>query len=79
MEGVDKEKVQKVVYEMSKGSKYFQNQERKDALINQKIDNFRIQCAKLTQADLAHYQKVIKYYMLCFSYTLNFNVLFPVY
>lgn len=60
MEGVDKEKVQRVVYEMSKGSKYFQNQERKDAFINQKIDNFRIQCAKLTQTDLAHYQKVIQ-------------------
>ncbi|TKY71239.1 DNA polymerase kappa [Spatholobus suberectus] len=58
MEGVDKEKVQRVVYEMSKGSKYFQNEERKDAFIKQKIDNLRIQCAKLTQTDLAHYQKV---------------------
>ncbi|KAL2349542.1 hypothetical protein Fmac_003542 [Flemingia macrophylla] len=58
MEGVDKEKVQRVVYEMSKGSKYFQNEERKDAYIKQKIDNLRIQCAKLTQADLSNYQKV---------------------
>ncbi|KAG2375431.1 hypothetical protein LR48_Vigan303s004600 [Vigna angularis] len=58
MEGVDKEKVQRVVYEMSKGSKYFQNEERKEAFINQKIQNLRIQCTKLTQADLAHYRKV---------------------
>ena len=58
MEGVDKEKVQRVVYEMSKGSKYFQNEERKEAFIKQKIDNLRIQCANLTQEDLAHYQKV---------------------
>ncbi|CAJ1924706.1 unnamed protein product [Sphenostylis stenocarpa] len=58
MEGVDKEKVQRVVYEMSKGSKYFENEERKEAFINQKIDNLRIQYAKLTQADLAHYHKV---------------------
>lgn len=58
MEGVDKEKVQKIVYEMSKGSKYFQNEERKEAFIRQKIDNLRTQCAKLTQADLTHYQKV---------------------
>ncbi|XP_027361380.1 DNA polymerase kappa [Abrus precatorius] len=58
MEGVDKEKVQRVVYEMSKGSNFFQNEERKDAFIKQKIDNFRIQCAKLTQEDLSHYQKV---------------------
>lgn len=59
MEGVDKEKVQRVVYEMSKGSKYFQNEERKEAFIKQKVDNFRVQCAKLSQADLSHYQKVI--------------------
>ncbi|ESW29201.1 hypothetical protein PHAVU_002G051600 [Phaseolus vulgaris] len=58
MEGVDKEKVQKVVYEMSKGSKYFQNEERKEAFINQKVQNLRIQCAKLTEADLVHYRKV---------------------
>ena len=58
MELVDKEKVQRVVYEMSKGSKYFQNEERKEAFIKQKIDNLRIQCANLTQEDLAHYQKV---------------------
>lgn len=58
MEGVDKEKVQRIVYEMSKGSKYFQNEERKEAFIRHKIDNFRTQCARLTQADLSHYLKV---------------------
>lgn len=63
MEGVDKEKVQRVVYEMSKGSKYFQNEERKEAFIRQKIDNFRLQYAKLTQADLSHYQKVINIFI----------------
>nr|XP_011457873.1 PREDICTED: DNA polymerase kappa isoform X2 [Fragaria vesca subsp. vesca] len=58
MEGVDKEKVQRVVYEMSKGSQYFKNEERKEAFIKEKIDNMRARCAKLTAADLAHYQKV---------------------
>ncbi|XP_020979324.1 DNA polymerase kappa [Arachis ipaensis] len=58
MDGVDKEKVQRTVYEMSKGSKYFQNEERKDAFITQKIDKIRTQCDKLTQADLSHFQKV---------------------
>lgn len=58
MDGVDKEKVQRIVYEMSKGSKYFQNEERKEAFIRHKIDNLRTQCAKLKQADLSHYQKV---------------------
>ncbi|XP_057450333.1 DNA polymerase kappa [Lotus japonicus] len=58
MEGVDKEKVQRTVYEMSKGSKYFQNEERKEAFINHKIHNFRLNCAKLTPQDLSHYRKV---------------------
>jgi DNA polymerase kappa len=58
MEGVDKEKVQRIVYEMSKGSKYFQNEERKEAFIRHKIENMRVHFAKLTQPDLAHYQKV---------------------
>lgn len=61
MEGVDKEKVQRIVYEMSKGSKYFQNEERKEAFITHKIHKFRTQCAKLTQPDLSHYRKVFSF------------------
>ncbi|KAK4258847.1 hypothetical protein QN277_005249 [Acacia crassicarpa] len=58
MEGVDKEKVQRVVYEMSKGSKYFENEERKEAFIRQKVENLQVQCAKLTESDISNYQKV---------------------
>ncbi|MBA0682931.1 hypothetical protein Goari_024616, partial [Gossypium aridum] len=58
MDGVDKEKVQRVVYEMSKGSKYFENEERKEALIRQKIEHMRARAAKLSASDLSHYQKV---------------------
>ncbi|KAJ0229871.1 DNA polymerase kappa [Hirschfeldia incana] len=59
MEGVDKEKVQRVVYEMSKGSKYFQNEERKEALMKQKIEHMRDRCAKLSSSDLSNHQKVV--------------------
>ncbi|KAG7649121.1 UmuC domain [Arabidopsis thaliana x Arabidopsis arenosa] len=59
MEGVDKEKVQRIVYEMSKGSKYFQNEERKEALMKQKIEHMRDRCAKLSSLDLSNYQKVV--------------------
>lgn len=58
MDGVDKEKVQRVVYEMSKGSKYFENEERKEAFIQQKIEHMKARTAKLSAADLSHYQKV---------------------
>ncbi|PKI71628.1 hypothetical protein CRG98_007951 [Punica granatum] len=59
MEGVDKEKVQRVVYEMSKGSKYFENEARKEAEMRQKIERMRAQCEKLSAAELAHFQMVI--------------------
>lgn len=58
MEGVDKEKVQKVIYEMSKGSKYFENEQKKEALIKQKIENLQQQRAKLTDSDIAYFRKV---------------------
>lgn len=64
MEGVDKEKVQKIVYELSKGSKYFENEERKEAYMKKKIDNMRARCAKLNAANLSHYQKVVDKRML---------------
>lgn len=59
MDGVDKEKVQRIVYEMSKGSKYFENEERKEAFIQQKIEHMRARAAKLSATDLSHYQKVL--------------------
>ncbi|KAM0884018.1 hypothetical protein ACQ4PT_031255 [Festuca glaucescens] len=58
MEGVDKEKVQRVIYEMSKGSKYFENEQKKEAITKQKIEHLRAQCAKLTDNDISHFQKV---------------------
>lgn len=58
MEGVDKEKVQRIVYEMSKGSKYFENEERKEAYMKQKIENMRNHLANLKATDISHYQRV---------------------
>ncbi|CAH1450463.1 unnamed protein product [Lactuca virosa] len=58
MEGVDKEKVQRVVYEMSKGSKYFENEERKEAYMKQKIENMRNHLANLKATDISHHQRV---------------------
>ncbi|KAJ8530000.1 hypothetical protein K7X08_036835 [Anisodus acutangulus] len=58
MEGVDKEKVQRIVYEMSKGSKYFENEVKKEAYTKQKIENMRGQYSKLTAQDISHHQKM---------------------
>lgn len=58
MDGVDKERVQRIVYEMSKGSKYFESEKRKEAFIQQKIENLRAQSAKLTNKDIARFQEI---------------------
>lgn len=58
MEGVDKEKVKRIVYEMSKGSKYFENEERKEVYMKQKMESMRAQFAKLTALDISYHQKV---------------------
>lgn len=55
---MDKEKVQRVIYEMSKGSKYFEHEEKKEAYMKQKIESFRGQLAKLTDSDVSYHQKV---------------------
>ncbi|XP_042412181.1 DNA polymerase kappa-like isoform X3 [Zingiber officinale] len=59
MEGVDKEKVQRIIYEMSKGSKYFENEKRKEAFIKQKIESLCAQRAKLTEKDISHFQMIV--------------------
>lgn len=58
MEGVDKEKVQRVVYEMSKGSKYFEHEEKKEAYMKQRIESMQAHLAKLTDLDISNHQKV---------------------
>ena len=59
MDGVDKEKVQKVVYEMTKGSKYFEHEQRKEAIILQRIKHMEAQAALLTEGELVNYKKVV--------------------
>lgn len=72
MDGVDKEKVQRIIYEMSKGSKYFENEERKDAIMSQKIESMRGRCAKLKPADISHYEKVNTLKDICFFVFVSF-------
>ena len=73
MDGVDKEKVQRVVYEMSKGSKYFENEERKEAFIRQKIDNMRARCSKLSASEISHYQMVQFFFFLSMNYNIFYG------
>ncbi|KAG2487883.1 hypothetical protein HYH03_013465 [Edaphochlamys debaryana] len=53
MEGVDKEKVQRIVYEMSKDSAHFRNEQRKQAATAARIERLRERSAGLGPAELA--------------------------
>lgn len=55
---MDREKVQKVVYEMSKGSRHFENEKRKEALVQQRVHHMQAQADLLTNDELANYEKV---------------------
>eukprot|EP00775_Hariotina_reticulata_P011310 gene11310-11460_t len=57
MAGVDKDKVKKVVYDMSKGSAHFKNEERKQAQTDARIAQIKAQAVKLTAAELAEVRK----------------------
>jgi hypothetical protein len=58
MDLVDKKKVQKVVYDMSKGSRYFNNEKRKEGEVLQRIQRMSEAAATLTEAQLAEHKKV---------------------
>ncbi len=57
MVGVDKEKVQKVVYEMSEGSAHFKNEERKQKQVEAKIAAMKKRAAALSTAELNGHTK----------------------
>ncbi|KAF5827726.1 hypothetical protein DUNSADRAFT_170 [Dunaliella salina] len=59
MEGVDKAHVQKIVYEMSKGSKHFMNEQRKNAETEARIARLKQQYAQLTDAEVVHHTKAM--------------------
>uniref|UniRef100_A0A383WPR7 DNA polymerase kappa n=1 Tax=Tetradesmus obliquus TaxID=3088 RepID=A0A383WPR7_TETOB len=57
MQNVDKEKVKRIVYEMSKDSAHFKNEQRKQAQVDVRIAQLKARAASLSQAELAAHQK----------------------
>ncbi len=50
MEGLDKDKINEIILEASKGSKYYQNELRKDQEINRKVTHMLDSLGKVTPA-----------------------------
>lgn len=57
MDGVDKERLQRIVYEMSKGSAHFENEQRKHAAVEERITAMQAKAAQLTPALVAAHER----------------------
>ncbi|XP_022095439.1 DNA polymerase kappa-like [Acanthaster planci] len=53
MDGLDKEKINKIIMEASKGSRFYENERKKEAQVNQRIDRMMQQLAGITQQQKA--------------------------
>jgi DNA polymerase kappa len=58
MDGVDKDKVKQVVYEMSKGSRFFENETRKENATKERVERLKQKASKITAEERAGFQKV---------------------
>ncbi|XP_060082744.1 DNA polymerase kappa-like [Ylistrum balloti] len=52
MEGLDKEKINQVILEASKGSKYFENEKKKEEQVNKKIEEQMVKLRKIGDVQL---------------------------
>ncbi|XP_029430997.1 DNA polymerase kappa isoform X2 [Rhinatrema bivittatum] len=48
MEGLDKEKINKIIMEATKGSRFYENELKKDQQVNQRIEKMMLQKAQIT-------------------------------
>ncbi|GCB64789.1 hypothetical protein scyTo_0007585, partial [Scyliorhinus torazame] len=56
MEGVDKEKINKIIMEASKGSRFYENERKKEQQVNQRIEKMLQQKAHITEQQLTKKQ-----------------------
>ncbi|XP_030215461.1 DNA polymerase kappa isoform X1 [Gadus morhua] len=58
MEGLDRERINKIIIESSKGSRFYENEAKKELQVNQRIEKMTLQRAQITEQQLqkAHTQ-----------------------
>ncbi|ESO88104.1 hypothetical protein LOTGIDRAFT_126473 [Lottia gigantea] len=54
MEGLDKAKINQIIYEASKGSKYFENEKKKEEQVKERIEEQKRRMEKITAEQLQH-------------------------
>ena len=57
MEGLDKEKINKVIFEASRGSKFYENEKKKERRVKEKINNLRDSMRKFSDSDFKKARK----------------------
>ncbi|CAE1249588.1 POLK [Acanthosepion pharaonis] len=57
MQNLDREKINQIIYEASKGSKFFENEKKKDEQVNQRIVEQQKKIATITEYELAAAEK----------------------
>uniref|UniRef100_A0A8C8A1S7 DNA polymerase kappa n=1 Tax=Oryzias sinensis TaxID=183150 RepID=A0A8C8A1S7_9TELE len=60
MEGLDRDKINNIIMESSKGSKFYENELKKDQQVNQRIEKMMLQKANITQAQLKKAQAQVE-------------------
>ncbi|CAJ1068895.1 DNA polymerase kappa [Xyrichtys novacula] len=52
MEGLDRDKINKIIMESSKGSKFYENELKREQQVNQRIEKMMLQKAQITEQEL---------------------------
>ncbi|XP_077601114.1 DNA polymerase kappa-like [Stigmatopora nigra] len=60
MEGLDRDKINKIIMETSKGSKFYENELKKEHQVNQRIEKMMLQKAQITQQQLRKAQAQVE-------------------
>ncbi|XP_067838799.1 DNA polymerase kappa [Heptranchias perlo] len=60
MEGLDKEKINKIIMEASKGSRFYENERKKEQQVNQRIEKMLQQKAQITEHQLKKRQHQVE-------------------
>uniref|UniRef100_A0A673C1X2 Polymerase (DNA directed) kappa n=1 Tax=Sphaeramia orbicularis TaxID=375764 RepID=A0A673C1X2_9TELE len=51
-EGLDRDKINKIIMETSKGSRFYENELKREQQVNQRIEKMMLQKAKITEEQL---------------------------
>uniref|UniRef100_A0A2K5R2Y1 DNA polymerase kappa n=1 Tax=Cebus imitator TaxID=2715852 RepID=A0A2K5R2Y1_CEBIM len=73
MEGLDKEKINKIIMEATKGSKFYGNELKKEKQVNQRIENMMQQKAQITSQQLRKAQLQVDRFAMELEESRNLN------